>query len=234
MRKSLAFVLATLAIALLVMPALAQNCPKCGRDVGADYRFCPYDGTALPEPHCPKCDRALDREWSFCPWDGTAVAKPHAAAEAPVAKPPAPAPSTPLVETLPRSGPAPEQSAVHSGDSGDKRATNPVDTIDALFRSIAASDEAGIRRLYSWSRFFPHATAAELEGQISSYVKRLVERVKPTLVGSERVPVDIKLGKADARIKVLVRKTSDHATVAEYDFTLVDEGKGWIIAGIKP
>src|SRR5437016_2363086 len=125
MRKTLAFAAAVLAIAALVLPALAQNCPKCGRDVGADYRFCPYDGSALPEPHCPKCDRALDREWSFCPFDGTPVATPHAAAaEPPVAKPPAAGASTPLVETLPRSGPAPEQTS-HRADPGEQRATNP-------------------------------------------------------------------------------------------------------------
>jgi hypothetical protein len=216
-RPASIFAAFALALALLAPGALAQSCPKCGRDVSPDYRFCPYDGAAIPEPRCPKCGHALEREWSFCPFDGTARGGAAPAAAPADAAKPAPAPA-----------------AAAGAGAQDRLGGNPFDTIEALFRSIAAGDDAGIRRLYDWPRFFPEVRPADLDTEIAGYVKRLIERVKPTLEGSERQLVDVKLGRADARIKVSLRKVGTHAAIAEYDFTLVDAGRGWTIAAIKP
>jgi hypothetical protein len=236
------FSLAALA-AVLVLAAFAwaspATCPMCGREVGADYRFCPYDGAAIPEPHCPRCDRTLARDWSFCPWDGTplgpgAAAPPAPPAAAPGATPPRPAPArpAPLVESVPRSGPAPAERQ-RAPEGGDRR-KNPYDVIEDLFRAIAAGDQATIRSVYDWNRFFPEETDATREERVASYVARLVERVKPTLAGCDRLPVEIKLGRTDAKIKVLLRKSDTHAPVAEYEFALSNDGNGWAVVGIKP
>jgi len=48
-------------------------CPKCGKQAGADAKFCPADGTKfdLSKPLCPKCHKTYAKGVKFCPTDGS-------------------------------------------------------------------------------------------------------------------------------------------------------------------
>jgi hypothetical protein len=106
--------------------------------------------------------------------------------------------------------------------------------VDDLFRAIAAGDEAWIKRLYDWKKFFPDVAPRDLDAMVDAYVKRLVERVRPAIEGRERIPTRIALGSKDATIAVALRDRATRAITAEYEFTLADEGSGWTIVKIKP
>lgn len=249
---ALGLALAPFAVFASAAAGADQVCPRCEKPVPGDYRFCPYDGSEIPDPTCAKCERKMRRDWRFCPFDGTAIGPrlaapgaapaPAAAAvpapaatPAPAAVPAAPpaAPRAPLVETLPRPGAAPVETRLREPE-GERRSKSPYDTVEDLFRAIAAGDEAWIRRLYAWPRFFPKASEGEMDAEIDGYVKRLVERVRPTLAGRERRLSHIALGRADATITVELRDIASRAVVSEYEFKLADEGKGWAIVAIKP
>jgi hypothetical protein len=45
-------------------------CPTCGRQIEAGMRFCPYDGTRLPQ-ECPSCGQVVAAGMRFCPHCGT-------------------------------------------------------------------------------------------------------------------------------------------------------------------
>jgi hypothetical protein len=51
------------------------KCPACGRDMEKDWKFCPYDGTALVKK-CPKCGKEFPGTYKFCPEDGAELEPP--------------------------------------------------------------------------------------------------------------------------------------------------------------
>ena len=50
------------------------KCPKCGRNVSADFEYCPYCGTKLPKAsYCPHCGALLPPGAKFCPKCGKPI-----------------------------------------------------------------------------------------------------------------------------------------------------------------
>lgn len=48
-----------------------RKCPKCGKNVAEDMKFCPYCGITMPEINkCPKCGKELQEDMTFCPYCG--------------------------------------------------------------------------------------------------------------------------------------------------------------------
>ncbi len=232
------FLAAVAAVLSLAGDAAAQpGCPTCGRDVDPAFKFCPEDGTRLPLT-CADCGRAMDRAWSFCPFDGKPIqpapaAAPGEATPGKAAAPPAGAPSTPgapAPAAAPGTGTPP---AAGTPPAVALPPGSPLAVVDAVFDGIQAGDVEGLRPLYLWPAFFPDAKLEELDGTVTKYLERLVERVRPTLDHTTRKPVNVQLGAREATIRVLVRNGSARQTT-EYVFTLVADDEGWKVTSIRP
>ena len=53
-----------------------MQCPKCDKQVQADWTACPWCGAAIPKiPACQKCGKELDAVWKSCPFCGAACSK---------------------------------------------------------------------------------------------------------------------------------------------------------------
>ena len=127
--------------------------------------------------------------------------------------------------------PAPTGASVPAPETGRG---NPYDTVEDLFRAIAASDEGWIKKLYRWEIFFADSAPEKLDERVSDYARRLIAKVGPTLKGRERVPVDIKLTPEVSEMKVALRDVTSRAIVATYEFKLVRGADGWKITSIRP
>jgi len=57
----------------LLRKPLMLPCPKCGRAVGADFRYCPKCGHAI-SPMCAHCGRSIQSDYVCCPYCGKNVA----------------------------------------------------------------------------------------------------------------------------------------------------------------
>jgi hypothetical protein len=167
------------------------------------------------DPACPACKRQVAADWRFCPWDGGAL--DEGAATKATALAPTSTATTPTRDSL------------------EAARANPIDTIEDLFRAIAAGDEQWIRRLYRWETFFGAAAdPATLEEKRADYSKRLIAKVRPTLAGRERFPSDIKLSPDVAELKIVLRDRATRAVAANYEFKLTRGDDGWKITSIRP
>ena len=73
----------------LLRKPLTTPCPKCGAEVGSDFRFCTRCGYATA-PMCAHCGRSVQPDWMVCPYCGKQVT-PQAG----------PAPTTMVPPTMP-------------------------------------------------------------------------------------------------------------------------------------
>jgi hypothetical protein len=222
-------------LAILVVaagPAYAVLCPTCGRDAEDTHRFCPHDGTKLPEPGCPECKRPVDPSWSYCPFDGRPLQ-----ARTPSA-PASPAPATPPAAAAPAPGGSGEAAAGATGSTVPAGAPklppgSPLAVVDTLFEAIEAGSVETIRPLYLWPAFFPDVPLEELDAKVTAYITRLIDGVRPTIAGSTRGTPKLFLGSNEATVRVAVR-SADTRQATEYIFTLVADSDGWKITSIRP
>lgn len=258
MRTCRAVVVAATAVVLAaVVPAAhaRPNCPECGRELADSFRFCPFDGTALPQNRtCTACARPMDAQWRFCPYDGTRLER-TGERTAPVGPPAAgQPPSSPAPAGAVAPGAA-GAAAVARGPAGTAAAPagNPLDTVEALLEAVREGEATRIRGLYDWERFFAEqderraaaagepaagprtpAGPAELEARIAAYIQRLLERVRPTLAQTRHRVTDVKLDRSSARLRVEIRRRDTAELVQSYDFSLAHTPNGWRIVHIAP
>ena len=52
----------------------SRSCPKCGKKVAEDMKFCPYCGITMPEINrCQRCGKELQEDMTFCPYCGQSL-----------------------------------------------------------------------------------------------------------------------------------------------------------------
>ncbi len=52
----------------------SRSCPKCGKKVAEDMKFCPYCGITMPEINrCQNCGKELQADMTFCPYCGQSL-----------------------------------------------------------------------------------------------------------------------------------------------------------------
>lgn len=69
-------------------------CPKCGKEISADFKLCPYCGVSLPLA-CPKCRKEVAEDFKLCPYCGAEL-KPGSVETERSLRAPLPSQSPPL------------------------------------------------------------------------------------------------------------------------------------------
>jgi hypothetical protein len=119
-------------------------------------------------------------------------------------------------------------------DALEAARSNPMDTVDDLFRAIAAGDARWMRRLYRWDVFLAGVAPAELDAREAAYCDRLIARVKPTLAGRDRFPAHVALTADTADLTIQLRDRETRETIESYEFKLTKGEDGWKITLIRP